>query len=270
MRATYSRVHQADLPIVAGSLSYMTVLTLVPLLAVSLSVFHLLGGLEDLLKQLEPFLFKNLIESSGAEVNRYLERAIRRVHSGAIGVGGIIGVFLASTKLFHDMEAAIQRVWIATKRRALWKRVLVYWVVMFIGPLLVAALLGALGKKGLDVVKVIRLESIAATLAFVGLLFIYKWVPARRVEFRPAIAAAALATAALALAQEFYSNLMRSIFRFSKLYGSLTGLPLFLIWVLVIWWIVLLGAALTAVLQERRDMVRERAALPFDNRGASV
>lgn len=260
LRATYARINQADLPLVAGSLSYMTVLTLVPLLAVSLSVFHWLGGLDEMMKQIEPFLIKNLIESSGAEVSRYLSRAIRRVHSGAIGVGGVVGLFFASTKLFHDMERAVQRVWITTKRRALWKSLLVYWLVMFAGPLLVAALLGVIGRQTIGRGPLVPLEVVAASLAFLALFSIYKWVPSRKVEFRPAFAAALLATAALALTQEFYSSVMRGLFRFSKLYGSLAGLPLFLIWVLLLWWIVLLGAALTAILQERRDMTAERIA----------
>jgi len=62
-----------------------------------------------------------------------------------------------------------------------------------------------------------------------------------------------MATVGLALAQEFYAGIVRSLFRFSKVYGSLAGVPLFLMWVFVIWWIVLMGATLTALLQERRD-----------------
>lgn len=255
--ATWRRIQQADIELIAGSLSYTTVLSLVPLLAVSLSVFQWLGGLDGLMKQVEPFILKNLAESSGVELSRHLSRAIHRVHSGALGVGGVLGVFLASTKLFTDMERAIHRVWLLKKRRALWKRLVVYWSVMFLAPLMLAATLGVLSIRGLDFLKVIPHRSITAIFAFIALYAIFKWVPARRVEVRPALAAALVATAGLALAQEFYAGIMRSLFRFSKVYGSLAGVPLFLMWVFVFWWIILMGATLTALLQERLDRLSE-------------
>ncbi len=253
LRVAYKRVAQAEIPLIAGSLSYSTVLTLVPLLAVSFSVFHWLGGLEGLVKQLEPFIFKNLVESSGAEFSRYLLSSIRRIHSGAIGITGVIGLLLSSTLLFADMEKAIQRVWLVKKKRALWKRLIVYWAVMFVGPLILAAMLGVVGSKDLGLIQVFPKELFAALVALVSLFAIYRWVPARPVAFRPAFASALLATVALALAQEFYSGAMRGLFRFSKVYGSLAGIPLFLLWIFLLWWIVLLGATVTAILQERLD-----------------
>ena len=256
--AAARRVKEADLPLLVGSLSFSTVLSIVPLLAVSLSVFHFFGGLDFLLKQIEPFIVRNLVESSGAEVSRYLSRAIRRVHSGTIGFGGAIGLLATSTKLFHDMETAIQRVWLVTAKRALWKRLGVYWAVMFVGPLVVAGILGAVGSKGLGTVMELPKDLIAGSFAFCSLFAIYKWVPARRVEFGPAFAASLMAAVGLALAQEFYAGVMRGLFRFSKLYGSLAGLPLFLIWILILWWIILLGATLAAVLQEKRDIAAAR------------
>lgn len=251
--ATWRRILQADIELIAGSLSYTTVFSLVPLLAVSLSVFQWLGGLDGLMKQVEPLILKNLADSSGVELSRHLSSAIRRVHSGALGAGGVLGLLIASTKLFTDMERAIHRVWLLKKRRALWKRLAVYWAVMFAAPLVLAATLGVLGSKGFEFLKVIPYQSVTAVFAFFGLFAIFKWVPSRRVEVRPALAAAFFSTVGLALAQEFYAGIMGSIFRFSKVYGSLAGIPLFLMWVFLFWWIILIGATLTALLQERLD-----------------
>ena len=155
--------------------------------------------------------------------------------------------------LFADMEKAIQRVWLVKKKRALWKRLIVYWAVMFVGPLVLAAMLGVVGSKDLGLIQVFPKELFAAIVVLVSLFAIYRWVPARPVAFRPAFASALLATVALALAQEFYAGAMRGLFRFSKVYGSLAGIPLFLLWIFLLWWIVLLGATVTAILQERLD-----------------
>lgn len=258
--ATWHRIRQADVEIIAGSLSYTTMLSLVPLLAVSLSVFQLLGGLEHLLKYVEPFILKNMAQSSGVELSRYLSGAIRRTHSSALGISGVVGVLIASTKLFTDMERAIHRVWLIKKRRSLWKRLAVYWAIMFLGPLVLAATLGVLGSKELSLVKKFTGPGLTSVFAFFALYAIYKWVPSRKVDRMPVLASAMMATAGLALAQEFYAGIVRSLFRFSKVYGSLAGVPLFLMWVFVIWWIVLMGATLTALLQERRDRALAKLA----------
>ncbi len=251
--AAWRRIRQSDIEMIAGSLSYTTMLSLVPLLAVSLSVFQFLGGLEYLLKYIEPFILKNLAQSSGVELSRYLSGAIRRASSGAVGVTGVVGVLMASTKLFTDMERAIQRVWLLKKRRSLWKTLIVYWAVMFTGPLVIAATLGVLGSKEIGLVKKVTGPGLTSVFAFIALFAIYKWVPSRKVERGPVLISALAATVGLALAQEFYAGIVRSLFRFSKVYGSLAGVPLFLMWVFVVWWIVLMGATLTALLQERLD-----------------
>ncbi len=256
--ATWRRIRQADVEMIAGSLSYTTMLSLVPLLAVSLSVFQWLGGLEHLLKHLEPFILKNLAQSSGVELSRYLSGAIRRTHSSALGITGVLGVLIASTKLFTDMERAIHRVWLLKRRRSLWKRLFVYWAIMFIGPLVLAAMLGVLGSKELGLVKKFTGPGLTSFIAFIALIAIYKWVPSRKVDRLPVLISAMAATAGLALAHEFYAGIVRSLFRFSKVYGSLAGVPLFLMWVFVVWWIILMGATLTALLQERRDRAIEK------------
>lgn len=253
VRTAISRLQHAEIPLIAGSLSFTTVLTLVPLLAVSLSVFNWFGGLDGLLKQIEPFILKNLVESSGVEFSRYLSKSIQRIHSGALGFTGVFGLLLASTKLFSEMETAIQRVWIVKKKRALWKRLLVYWSVMFLGPLVVAVFLGFIGSKRFGLLTLFPSQLVAGTFSLLALFAIYKWVPARRVQVAPAFASALLATSGLMAAQAFYASVMRGIFKFSKVYGSLAGIPLFLLWIYLLWWIILLGATLTAVLQERRD-----------------
>jgi membrane protein len=217
VKTAYERLSQRDLSLIAGSLSFSTVLSLIPLLAVSLSVFHWLGGFEDLLQDIEPFIFKNFVENSGVELSRYLSRSVHRIHSGALGVSGAFFLLLTSTKLFADMEMGIQRVWRLKKQRALWKRLAVYWAVMFIGPLILAVVLGVVGSRNLNLVQLITSEVIAAFFALFGLFAIFKWVPARKVDFQPAFLSALLAVAGLVLAQQFYASVMRGLFRVSNI-----------------------------------------------------
>ena len=238
----------SDLSILAGSLAFSTVISLVPLLAVSLSVFTAFGGLDTLLHKIEPFILQNLVDASGAEISRGIRRSIARVHSGALGLGGAIGLLIASSKLFYDMERAVQRVWGIDNDRRLWRQIFVYWILMFIGPLALAAFLGLVGSKDVSRLAGLPKGIIVLAIEFVAIFFFYKVVPSTHVRIKAAFISAVAATLAIGIAQSFYSTIMRTFLNVNKVYGSLASVPLFLIWLLVLWQICLTGVALCAVL----------------------
>lgn len=236
----------------ATSLAYTTAVSLVPLLAVSLSIFTAFGGLESLLHKIEPFILQNLADASGAQLSKGVRIALDRVHSRALGMGGALGLMIASTKLFHDMEKAVHRVWGIPSTRKIWRQFLIYWILMFVGPILLAVVLGILGSKDLDLIGPHTRGPIVMVFEFFGLLAMYKAVPSVRVAWISALLSAVVATCALGLAQAFYSSIMRTFFSTNKIYGSFASIPLFLIWILVLWWICLTGCAYCAVLEKRR------------------
>ena len=253
---TWRQMQRSDAQLLAGSLAFSSVMSLVPLLAVSLSVFKAYGGFEPLLERIEPFIIDNLVEESGEEVSAAIHAAIERVHSGALGVGGAVALLLAATKLLHDMDTAIQRVWNVKVARPLLHRLLVYWAVIFFGPILLAVALGLLGSKGLFLIDRIPHHAIAVFISLSAFTFIYKVIPAVKVNWRPAFFSAAVATVAVTIVQSFYSKITGEVLSYSKIYGSLASVPIFLLWILILWWICLGCAALGATLQQERDLKR--------------
>lgn len=250
---TWRQVVDADVGLLASSLAFATAVSLVPLLAVSLSVFTAYGGLESLMAKLEPFILQNLVEASGAQLSKSIRNSIGRVHSGALGISGVIGLLFISTKLFHDMERAVQRVWKIKSERSIFTKLTAYWLVMFLAPIAVAGFLGLVGSKDMAwLFRAINKGSLTFVLAFLTLVFVYKYVPACKVNWRPAMSSAFLTAISLGIAQTSYAAITKSVLRQNKIYGSLASVPIFLIWLLVLWWIFLSGAALCAVLQERR------------------
>jgi membrane protein len=258
---TYEQIHKSDVSTLAGSLAFSTAVSLIPLLVVSLSVFTAFGGLESLLHKIQPFILSNLVDASGAELSKSIRGAIEHVHSKTLGVGGVVGLLIASTKLFYELEQAVQRVWGLKSRRKIWRQLLIYLVVMLIGPLLVAVVLGLLGSKDIGLIGPLPRAIILLTFEFITLFLIYKFVPSTFVPWIQACASAVLATVAVGLAQAFYSTSMTTFFNTNKIYGSLASVPLFLIWILILWWIFLTGVAYCAVLNKRsleREAVRGR------------
>lgn len=247
----FRRMSESDMQFLAGSLAFGTVISLVPLLAVSLSVFVMFGGLEDLLKKVEPFLLQNLVEGSGVQVSHYIRSSIERIQAGKLGESGVAGLLLISTKLFYDIETAVQRIWLIESRRSMVARWLTYWVVIFGGPFLLAIILGTLSSKNVDVVKYVPKEILTFGFASVSLFFIYKLLPAQKVSVRAAFWSAVLTSIAIVIAQDTYVIITAHILRVNKIYGSLASIPIFLIWILTLWWIFLIGVALTAMLHRK-------------------
>lgn len=261
---TRAQMKASDLSILAGSLAFSTVISLVPLLAVSLSVFTAFGGLDTLLHKIEPFILQNLVDASGAEISRGIRRSIARVHSGALGIGGAIGLLIASSKLFYDMERAVQKVWGIDNNRRFYRQLFTYWTLMFIGPLVLAGLLGLVGSKGVSRLANLPRGLIVGAIEFISIFAFYKIVPSTYVRIRAAFISAVVATAAIIIAQATYSTIMRTFLNVNKVYGSLASVPLFLIWLLVLWQICLTGVALCAVLnrvEEARTAERPRKKL---------
>ena len=204
------------------------------------------------MKRVEPFILQNLVEASGAQVSRAIRMAIDRVHSGVLGFGGAIGLLVTSTKLFHDIEQAVQRVWRLQSQRRWYTRFGTYWLVMFLSPLVIAGLLGLVGSKDLGLFALLPKGIAAHFFSFIALTSIYKFVPATPVSFRSAIVASAFANLGLMIAHASYAEITHKFLSYNQVYGSLASFPIFLLWILLLWWICLAGVALTVVLESRR------------------
>jgi membrane protein len=261
IQQTYQQINISDVSTLAGSLAFSSAVSLVPLLAVSLSVFTYFGGLDSLLHKIEPFILHNLVDASGAELSKTIRYLVDRVHSRTLGIGGVLGLLIASTKIFYDMEKAVHKVWGLASDRNVWRQVLIYWLLMFLGPLAVAIVLGVLGSHDIGLIGPLPRAIVLVTFEFLTLVSIYKFVPSIHVSWISALASGSVATLAVALAQSFYSTIMKTFFSTNKVYGSLASIPLFLIWILILWWICLTGVAYCAVLEKRR-IHRQMQRLP--------
>jgi membrane protein len=246
-------MREVDVPVLAGSLSFATILSLIPLMAVSLSAFKAFGGFEILLRYLEPFIMQNLVEASGANVSKFVQDSIARIQSGKLGAIGALALLYTSTRLFMNVEKAVHRVWKEENPRFSFRRLLVFWVVMFFGPVFLAVALGVLGSKDLGLIQILPHQTMAFVCTFIGFVMINRLMPVRTVSWFSVVPASGFAAGGVVLAQSFYAKITGQILTYSKIYGSIASVPIFFLWILVLWWICLAGVALCAVL-ERKDL----------------
>lgn len=244
---------------VAGSLTFTTVLSLVPLLAVLLAIFTAFPLFAELRATFEKNVLRELLPGQYATmILRYLnDFAAKAAQLTALGLGFLVFTALA---MILTVDRVLNDIWQVRARRPIVQRVLIYWALLTLGPLLIGASLsvtsyalsvspGAL-RKGPDLFRTLLdyLPFLLAGFAF-SLLFVV--VPARRVLWRDALIGGFIA----ALLGEWLKDLFGIYIRtgtFANIYGAFAVVPLFLLWVYLSWFAVLFGAAIAATLPRLR------------------
>lgn len=255
---TIDQMRRAQLPLVASSLSYITILSLIPLVALSLAIFQAFGGLQKIYGVLEPFLLHYLAEGVSEQATTLLKTFVQNAHAGTLGIGGFIGVTITSMGMLSNVEKAINRVWNAPIRRGWVQRISSYWVFITLGPVALAIILGAATSQSLTIAKFFP-SSVVTFGITVGFFYcVYKWVPHTTVNTWYALISGFVAAAMFALARTGYEFYLSKAVSYNKLYGSLAAIPIFLLWIYIVWIVILGGAALTAALQGYRNHLSGR------------
>ncbi|MGZ3781942.1 MAG: YihY/virulence factor BrkB family protein [Pseudobdellovibrionaceae bacterium] len=250
IKDTLQQMRDGELQLVAASLSFSTVIALVPFIAVVLATFQSIGGLEILYPKVESFLLKNLREAAGSETTKFIRIFLKNINAGRIGSTGAVVLFLTSLRLLHDMEVGINRVWNMRTTRPFYKRLIYLWGLILIIPVFLAIYVGFTSLEQFEFIK--QMTPVTNTMVLVGSLFlIYKMVPNTHVHAKAALISCLISSAGLFIVHKTYSTLAVKVFSYSKIYGSFAAFPLLLLWILTIWYVILGGVALCASLQKR-------------------
>ena len=245
----------------ATALAYTTLVSLVPVLAVAFFLFHAFGGFENLLVKIEPFIEENLAPSFSNQISSYLEGFISNVHAGAVGTFGLIGFMFTSISTLATIEKTFNLIWGVNKHRALARRITTYWSLLTISPLLISISILMSSKvmiwlqqdNGVISRGLIFLFQFIPYVAM-GLLFssLYMFLPNVIVDRRDALKAGFLTSIVFELGKTLYAFYATHAIAHNAVYGSLVVIPVFLIWLYVVWLIVLYGAELCCYMQFKR------------------
>jgi membrane protein len=253
------RAEQARLAQVAGSLTFSTVLSLVPLLAVALALFTAFPPFGDLREAFERSVLKDLLpEPFSGTILRYLnDFAAKATRVGAVG----FGVFaVTALTMVMTVDHALNDIWHVGSRRMLLQRILVYWALITVGPLLIAASLTltsmvASASMGLthQLPRPIRSVLAAVPLLFTcgGFTALYIVVPNRRVDWRDALSGGVVASVLAELLSRGFASYI-SHGSALTVYGAFAAVPVFLLWIYLLWFTVLFGAAIAATVSGLR------------------
>ncbi len=252
------RFREARLGVSASSLTFTTVLALVPLFAVGLAVFAafpVFGKFQDTLQR---WLIESLVpESIARQVLSYLTQFSRK--ASRLGSAGLVAVLLSAVFLMVTIERTLGQIWGLQRQRPLPQRVLLYWSAITLGPLFLGASLAITSyvvTASRDVVDVLPgsvrwlLDSFEFVLLTACVSGLYFYVPYTRVRWRHAVTAGFLVAGALELAKKLMAVYLLQVPTYSLIYGAFAALPILLVWIYVTWLLVLLGAVLASSLPQ--------------------
>lgn len=248
----------------AGSLTYTTLFAVVPMLTV---VFVMLSGipaLQDVGGQIQSFIFRNFVPSSGDKVQEYLQDFIMQArHLTWIGVAFLIAT---TFMMLITIEHAFNTIWRVKKPRRGLQRFLLYWALLSLGPLLLGAgfaisgyvmsLSFMSGDSALPwIANVLRYVPIFASI--LGFTLIYAAIPNTKVPIRHALISGVFTAVLIELARASFGLYVKTFPNFQFIYGAFAAVPLFLLWIYVSWLIVLVGCELCCCLGLRRYLARK-------------
>ncbi len=250
LRFIWARLGQEKIIQLASSLTFSTVLAIVPLLAVVLSLFTAFPLFKEYSDALQDFMINSLMPPAISDnIMKYLnEFASQASRLTAIGGGFLV---LTVMVLIMSVESALNDIWHVSRQRPISQRLLVYWALISVGPILTGASLwttGFLARESLGLVNhmpallELVLQFVPFILSGLGFAAIFAIVPNCKVKGRDALAGGFM-TAVILEAMKFgFAYYISQFSTYTVIYGAFAALPVFLIWVYLSWLGVLLGA----------------------------
>ena len=240
----------------AASLSYTSLLSMVPLLAVVFGVASIFPVYQQWSEQLQSFIFTNFVPASGDQIQSYLTGFLESV--GKLTLTGTLVLIITALLLMIRIERTFNLIWRVPTARGLGNRVIMYWAVLTLGPLALGTTVAlsaqpvfeqvAMGAATHSTWRALGIFSLS-WLAFTLMFFL---VPNRRVQFSHALTGAFLSAILFAIAKKAFVTFVANA-SFNVIYGALATIPIFLFWLYLVWIVVILGASLAASLTTFND-----------------
>lgn len=253
-RTLGARMGEDRLPLSAGSLTFTTTIALVPFFTVVLAVFTAFPAFSKLQGAVQAWLVQSLVpESIARQVLGYLTQFAGK--ASRLGSFSLLFLVLSALSLVVTIERTLNGIWRVRRPRSWSRRLLMYWGVMTLGPLLLMAsfsissyLLSA--SRGLvsSVPWVLRwgLDAFEFLLLSAGLAALYRHVPNTPVRRVHAWGGALFTALGIEIARRLLAWYLVAVPTYSAVYGAFATVPILLVWIYVVWLIVLMGATLAA------------------------
>jgi membrane protein len=245
----------------AASLSYTSLLAAVPLTAIAFAMLAAFPVFEGVRESFQDVLFANFLPDAAESMREHFDKFVR--NTATLSAVGIVALALTAVLLLGTIESALNTIFRVTRPRHLGPRLLVFWAIITLGPLLLGAsfslsayFFAATQWIGVDPATGFLGEAaklLPTTIMMVLLAMFYITIPNRPVAVAGAVTGAVVAGLMMAVLRKGFGFYVTNFPTYQNIYGALSAVPIFLIWMYLSWAVVLLGATLAATISEWRE-----------------
>jgi membrane protein len=239
-----------------GSLTFTTMLALVPLVTIMATVMTAFPVFDSVVETLRAYVATNLVPAGSSRLitvymQQFSENAARLTALGIVLLGA------TAIMLMLTIDRAFNTIWRVKRPRSLIQRVLIYWSVLTIGPMLIGGSLSltswlisqslGVGRQAPElVVAFLKLGPLVLTSVAFG--FLYRTVPNRQVTVLDAVVGGIIAAFAFEAMKIGFGHFVANFASYKLVYGTFASLPILLMWIYLSWVVVVFAAVITAVL----------------------
>ncbi len=269
-RTLRQRFREDRLGVTASSLTFTTLISLVPLFTVMLALFTAFPMFAKFQDALQKYFLQALVPDT---IARPVMSALTQFASKAnrLGTFGLVVLVFTALALMLTIDRTLNSIWRVRKPRPIAQRVLVYWAAVTLGPLLLGVSLtmtsyaisasrgfvGSLPGGVSFLLNVLEFFLLAAAMAA-----LFHYVPNTHVRWRHALGGGLFVSAGFEVAKKGLGYYLSSVPTYSAVYGAFATVPILLIWIYLGWVIVLLGAVIAAYAPSLQMRAVRRAAVP--------
>tara|TARA_R110002051_G_scaffold31195_3_gene71312 strand:+ start:3352 stop:4929 length:1578 start_codon:yes stop_codon:yes gene_type:complete len=241
----------------AASLTYTTLLSIVPILTVLLMILSSVPALASVRAQIYEVIYSNLLPQSSLQVSKYINNFAEK--SSNLTIIGAMVLFFTTIMTLTTIERAFNQIWRVENRSGGMRSMLRYWTIVTLGPLVLGIAFIAssavqslsflnrqIGGYGIDWAFWVQIVSIGVTTA--GFIGMYWFIPKARVPAKNAAIAGVFVAVVFELMKHLFGTVMANFTSYEAIYGAFAALPIFLLWIYLSWNLILLGVEISYTL----------------------
>ena len=241
----------------AASLTYTTMLSIVPMLTVLLMILSSIPALASVRAQIYEVIYSNLLPQSSMQVSKYINSFAEK--SSNLTIIGAMILFVTTIVTLTTIERAFNQIWRVEDRSGGLKSILRYWTIVTLGPLVLGTAFIAssavqslsflnrqIGGYGIDWAFWIQLVTIGITVT--GFIAMYWFIPKAKVPFKSAALAGVIVAIVFEMLKHVFGTVMTNFTSYEAIYGAFAALPIFLLWIYLSWNLILLGVEISYTL----------------------
>lgn len=264
-----------DCPTVAASITLSSLFAIVPAFFIIINILDTFNVFNSFSGNIQQFLFSNMLPDTANTVQEYIVSISKQMT--ALPVVSVFFLLVLIFLMIKRLERTLNKIFYVQKQRSLVQSLLVYWTLMTMGPLLLGfvfisstymlSMTWIFNEVGME--KYL-LGGLSVLFLTGGFFVVYKILPNTRINSWVALAASFLVAVLFTIAKKLFSVYMFYVPTYSVIYGSLSLIPIFILWVFVTWHITLLGSVMIRGIQYMKVSLDFKKEVKSDDLSISI